>query len=524
MTHALRRSLGLLALALVSGCAVNRVSFETTPEDPASRLRSVRAEQRLCEVDRQLALFSEPGGELWLSCPYRYQGRIVPALSYVGPKAAPTKADFTYDEVAHKLAGMTRETLRPCGKSRFCADLSRHGLLDFVVEVGGERARIRYLDATAGLADVQRFYVSLAQPQADAPTLPAALHRLVDAARVADQVRRIDNLAQLARARGQIQASGLQDMAAIHSAVQLRQSELEIEAHRRQGGFAGYQAAYRLSAASSDLDAMKQHATLPAEKSAVFAVLADGFGASRRPELVQEAERYAATPADLARLDDMRKVLEQDRLAEQRRQEEARQAEVRRQEVARVAEQRRQEAARVAEQQARAARAAEERCLSDPACRAAVEERKAACVRTVQSCRQGCDRATGSGSFSSFTSNLIAAAMARTCYAGCKCDTSFGDLVTKFNERTTGTTANSKAPAAAAGSSVADRKSAQPRTYECRIFCKSATGPVIHRRLQANTRADAAKAAGARADEFCAAQGHTRASTIELAESQCTEK
>ncbi len=53
---------------------------------------------------------------------------------------------------------------------------------------------------------------------------------------------------------------------------------------------------------------------------------------------------------------------------------------------------------------------------------------------------------------------------------------------------------------------------------------QSASGPVIHRRLQANTRADAAKAASARADDFCAAQGHTRASTPELPESQCTEK
>ena len=64
-------------------------------------------------------------------------------------------------------------------------------------------------------------------------------------------------------------------------------------------------------------------------------------------------------------------------------------------------------------------------------------------------------------------------------------------------------------------------EAARVKRFVCRIYCKSAAGPVILREFNAATRRDAAQQAGDAANQLCANAGHGSASSLALPESQC---
>ena len=542
----------LLGVALLlGGCAINlsRVQFDEPKQGaPKARFGPIGALQSVCEVERQLALYTDENQHLWLACPYRYEGRTVPLVAYIGPDTQKGGIEFTQNAATAKIKSMKKEALRRCGASQYCSDLSAYGYFDFSVRLEKNQARISYLNLAGGLQETERFYAGLDGSSAAMPLDPQLL-RLVQTPRILAAVERLDTLAKYRNVHAQVSALGLAESEPLRSAFQARERVLRVADFRQQGSFEGYRSAHGLTGDRSDLDAMRKLAVGGEQKSAVFAGLTQAFRSSRQPELLQEAEAFASTASETAELAELRQALEQERQAELRRQEEARQADLRRQEqtrlveqqrqeAVRVAEARRQEAARAAEAQAQEVRAAEERCLRDAACRQAWEDRRAQCLQKVQGCRQGCDRATGSGSYSSFLSNLTAAAMARACYAACTCDNGFGDLLTRFNMAVAG---NAGAPAAArqqvdtnqpraatdtaaAARAAPPRPEAKPKVFECKIYCKSASGPTIIRRFEAPTRKAAAQQAGDGANEFCAQDGKGYASAAVLPESQCRER
>lgn len=272
----------------------------------------------------------------------------------------------------------------------------------------------------------------------------------------------------------------------------------------------------------------------------------DAYALVKDPKDENEARKLAKTDDQRSRLDAAVAVVRQAetlKLEEQRRAVEAKQAELRRREDARLADLRRQEEVKLAELRVVQQREAEARCLQTPACRQAMEDQRAQCAQKIQSCRGNCDRVVGAGSYGSFISNLVAAGMARGCYAGCKCDSGFGEVLGKFNQMAAdaapsiGAAAPTARARAAPGaqsatqSATADRPEkaadagrARPKFFECKIYCKSANGPVTYKKLEAGSRKDAARLAGDRAGEFCAVAGLSHASAAEFKESQCVEK
>ena len=519
------------AALLLSACAINlsSVKFQQTKPAPDARFPVLSAEQRVCEVERELALYVDAAQQLWLACPYRYEGRTIPLVAYIGPDVSKGAVEFTYGQATEKMKSMKKQALRKCGTSQYCADLGALGFMDFTVRLADKKAFVRYLDLSAGLKEVEDFYAGLGAEAPATAALDPQLRRLLEPARVVQRVDGLASLAQYRAAAGRIEAAGLGDNTRVRAALDARRTTLEVADFRQQGSFEGYQSAYRLTRERADLDAMQPLARTEAQRSGVFAALVGRYqGAERTPETLALADTFAATEGDRATLAELRRVAEEERQAALRREEEARQAALARQEQARLAEQRRQEAeqqaqarreeeARQAALRAQQARAEEQACLANAACRRAWEARREECTQKVMSCRAGCDRATGSGSYGSFIANLSAAALARACYAGCKCENGFGDLVNRFNVATTGVgdapraTAPAPAVAAAAG----------PKAFECRIYCKSSTGPTITRRIEAASLKEAARIAGERANEFCAADGKSHASSKRLDESQC---
>lgn len=516
--------LSILSLAsLLSACAINKVTFEDGGPKPGATHRQVRAVQDLCELERQMALYVDSNNNLWLNCPYRYQG-TVPSMALIGPKPHAGPEAHVYEGVAQKAKTMRSVALRSCGTRRWCADLAYLDYYDFVIEFLGNKAKISYADLSPGRAAVAAFYEGLDGKPGALPLEPA-LKRLVNSTEVDAKLRALSSVDQLDHVQQKLAAAGLMDYATIGYLVDQRRRNLQLTAHRAQGDFDGYQAAYRLSEEGADLERMKAMALLPDQKSVVFGHLMRRYQSSRAEDAFTEASRFMASDADRAQYQAVLSEREQARLAAVRQQEEARQADLRRQEQARQAQAQREQEARLAEQRAAQARADEERCMKNPQCRAQVEQRRAQCVQTIQACRRQCDTVTGAGSYSSFTGGLVAAGLARACYGGCKCDSGFGDILSKFNSATGrgSELAPAAAPVAKAGGTGAESASA-PKTYECKIYCKSASGPVVYRRFQASSRKDAAKLAGDQANQICAADGKSHANSVDLSESQCVAK
>jgi hypothetical protein len=235
------------------------------------------------------------------------------------------------------------------------------------------------------------------------------------------------------------------------------------------------------------------------------------------PDDEQAALRLATTPEQKQRIND---AIAQTRNAQAAKQEEfnrakaAIMAERKRREEARQAEIRRVDESRKAQTAVADAQADQERCMRSVRCRREWEQQQARCMGEIQSCRGNCDRFTGSGSYSGWAA-LGAAVLARGCYAGCKCGSSFGGLLGKVNEINEG-----QAPSRTTKSSSTE--SSDTKTYQCKIYCKSASGPVVYQKFQAASRRDAAKMAGDRANNICATQGHSYSSAAEFKESQCS--
>lgn len=506
------------ALAL-SGCASNiaNVKLEERPAGPNSRFRTLTVERSACEVPSQTRLYLDDARQLWLGCAYRYQGNQGVVLAHMGPTPTPSPVSYSNAEAVARADKMTRVPLKNCG-SKLCGNLDAYGLMELSLETMDAQARLRYTDLSAGLKDIEAFYAQLDGRSATV-NLDPQLVKLVKPASVAQRVTALDDVQDYRKVAAQLQTLGLQESAPVRNALRERHAALESAEFRRQGGFTGFQSAFALSGAAADLDAMQQLATRPEEKSAVFAALVPRYQATPSSQALQQLESFAVEPQSQAQLAAIKQGIERDRQAALQRAEESRLAEARREEAQRQAELRRQEDARLAEQRARQAKAEEERCLRDAKCRQAWEDRRAQCVSKVQSCRSACDRTTGSGSYGSFVANLSAAALARACYTACTCENNFGSLLTRFNLAVDGQAAPSTAPPPPATAA-----SGKAKVFECKIYCKSASGPTISRRIEAPTRRDAARLAGERAGEFCAADGKAYASAVEFKESQCQER
>lgn len=222
------------------------------------------------------------------------------------------------------------------------------------------------------------------------------------------------------------------------------------------------------------------------------------------------------------------------------------QAEVRRREEAKSAEARRQEEQQLALQRAERTRLAEQRCLETPSCLREMEERRTACVQSIQNCRGLCDRVSGSGSFGGFIANLAAAGISAVCYRGCKCDNNFGDLLAKFDDMASGNGASGRRSASTAAAAPpvvagdASRRTAEtsrrsadvnaskptvsaPMDYVCTVYCKGPDGS----RLGTAKAVDAAEAASlvdAEGHKICRAAGHQRATELRTGASQCRKK
>lgn len=504
------------AAVVLSGCATNlsKVQYSTKPAEVGSRYRSIEASQRNCEVTSQIALYADASNQLWLFCPYRYQG-IVPLLAHIGPDTQRQPTEFIYAAAQQQVRNMKRLPLRSCGNNRWCAKLDDMGLVDFTVSSNGFLANVSYKDLSGAKADLQAFYAQIDGRPTWAPLDPALRDQL-DGNAVAAKIYGLTTVAQVDAVQSQLMAQGLNGSPHIGSALLTHRKALQTAAFRSQGTFAGFQGAYNLTRDAADLDQMRVLATSPAEKSVLFNALIDSMGYAKPADILARVEPYASSPADQERVAQLKRDIEEQRLADIKRREAAQLAERQRQDAQRAAEERRQADARAATEKAAQAKRDEERCLRDAKCRAAYEERQAQCVQKVKTCRAGCDRFTGAGSYSGIAAGLSAALLARGCYAGCTCEANLGGLLGSVSDIASDR-GTSSGPATKTTAPVS-------KTFECKIYCKSGSGPTISRRIEASSRKDAAKLAGDRSNEFCEKAGLGKSSVLTLAESQCVER
>lgn len=166
--------------------------------------------------------------------------------------------------------------------------------------------------------------------------------------------------------------------------------------------------------------------------------------------------------------------------------------------------------------------------MRTPACRRMWEAEQAKCIGQIRSCRAGCDRLTGAdGGYSNFFANLTASVMARTCYSGCKCGSGFAALLGRAGvalvDSPSSTSGQSRNEERVTGKGR-EREQASEKTYQCKVFCKDQNGPITYKSVKAATRKQAAEMVGDSANEICANDGLSHASSLRLKESQCVEK
>lgn len=76
-------------------------------------------------------------------------------------------------------------------------------------------------------------------------------------------------------------------------------------------------------------------------------------------------------------------------------------------------------------------------------------------------------------------------------------------------------------------SSSSDKKSplaASQKTFVCKIYCESASGPVIYRDFSAADRSDAARQAADVVHKACKSSGFSKASNVRFDPAQCSAK
>jgi hypothetical protein len=62
------------------------------------------------------------------------------------------------------------------------------------------------------------------------------------------------------------------------------------------------------------------------------------------------------------------------------------------------------------------------------------------------------------------------------------------------------------------------------KAWVCRVYCQSASGPVVTHTVEATTRAEAAKIMDRTSDQVCRSNGYSYASGRAFPERQCSEK
>jgi hypothetical protein len=62
------------------------------------------------------------------------------------------------------------------------------------------------------------------------------------------------------------------------------------------------------------------------------------------------------------------------------------------------------------------------------------------------------------------------------------------------------------------------------KIWRCKVYCKSASGPITWQEVPANSRSEAAKWVGDNSDAICHNDGNGYSSNVRFSESQCSEK
>lgn len=436
------RILILFGIVMLTGCAANRVTFQNASLDSKEPVRKISAQQSLCEIEKDLSLFVDANRNLWLNCPYRYQGVSVPSVAYIGPKPLKGQSDFVYGEATNLMKGMKKIALRNCGRKQYCGEVKEFGYESIVIQLENNNvANINYYDVSEGLVQLEKFYAELDGRLGSAKLDPGLLSR-IEVSKVVTRINQLISLEQIVNVHDQLTAIGLIRNQQVNSVITSRKRILEISSNREKGSFEGYASAYKASQENSDLDAMQKLAIGSEQKSAVFVALVAQYQRTRSEELLISAKKFISKDSENLEYQALSAALEAEKQLEARRREAARQEELQRQEEARQrdartreeilqrerrrqdetrqADLRKQEEVRLANEREAQKRAEEEKCMKDRQCRQEMEQRQAICTQKIQTCRAQCDRATGAGTFS-FFGNLAAAGMARVCYSACKC-------------------------------------------------------------------------------------------------------
>ena len=83
---------------------------------------------------------------------------------------------------------------------------------------------------------------------------------------------------------------------------------------------------------------------------------------------------------------------------------------------------------------------------------------------------------------------------------------------------------SSSSSSGSGSSSSSSSSSSNGNSRSSSSYCKSATGPTIYKKVQAASRREAAKMVGDNADQICANDGKSYASSRDFPESQCSEQ
>lgn len=83
---------------------------------------------------------------------------------------------------------------------------------------------------------------------------------------------------------------------------------------------------------------------------------------------------------------------------------------------------------------------------------------------------------------------------------------------------------SSGSSSSSSSSSSNSQKGSGLKVFQCKIYCKSASGPTTYKKVQAASRREAAKMVGDNADQICANDGKSYASSRDFPESQCSEQ
>ena len=204
----------LMVFLVFGGCSAVRV--KTT--DQANGGRVVEAQKQLCEVPSRLGLYVDNNKNIWLNCPYRYEGRVNDKFDKVSPneeKNEATSMRFGRDEI--RL--MRQVDVRPCGLRKYCANLNDYGYANFLIfHKTDSTAEVTYLDLSTFLPDLDNFYNSLDGRKTTFDLKPSLLS-LVSASKVIDRISSLGNLEAVENVSNNLKKQGLYQNTMIRIAI-----------------------------------------------------------------------------------------------------------------------------------------------------------------------------------------------------------------------------------------------------------------------------------------------------------------